>query len=327
LDGPSRPAPPWRVAFAELLQPLRSTLASYDRHKLVRDLGAGLGVAVVEVPQAMAYALVAGVPAQYGLYASIVQGASSALFGSTQHLVTGPTNTQSVLVAAVVSRVVLEQRGTPDPALYLSLVFALTLLKGLVQVAFALARMGNLLRYVSHSVVVGFTAGVGVLIAAGQLPSLLGLPPATGAPLPGLLGELRALSGPLAGVDPRAVGLGLGSLGLLLVLQRVAPRLPGTLLVLAVGASFVELAGWDASGVAVVGPLPGGLPGFVRPELGLREVELLLGGAFALAALGAVETVSITCDPIRRFSRRGLPTAPGPSSRASQVPRASRARR
>jgi len=255
----------------------------------------------------MAYALVAGVPPQHGLYASIVQGALSALFSSANHLATGPTNTQSVLVAAVVSRAVLEQRGEPDPALYLGLVFALTLLKGLLQLAFAVARMGNLLRYVSHSVVVGFTAGAGVLIAAGQLPSLLGLPPASGAPLPGLLGELRALAGPLANVDPRAVGIGLGTLALLLALQRAAPRAPAALLALAAGALAVKLAGWDATGLAVVGSLPRALPHFAWPGLGFREVELLLGGAFALAALGAIETVSIACSLAAQTGARVRP--------------------
>jgi SulP family sulfate permease len=271
-------------AFAAPFAPLRGTLAHYDRRTFARDLAAGASVAVVEVPQAMAYALLAGVPAQFGLYASIVQGAVSALFSSTNHLATGPTNTQSLLVAAVVSRAVFLQRGAPDAALYLSLVFALTLLKGLIQVAFAAARMGSLLRYVSHSVVVGFTAGAGVLIALGQLPSLLGLPAAHGAPF--------AL-GSLAQADGRAVGLGVGSFACVLVLERWLPRAPGALLALALSALVVRATGWDALGVATLGALPRALPGFAWPSMSLRYVELLLGGAFALAALGAVESVSI----------------------------------
>jgi sulfate permease, SulP family len=272
-------------ALAALFEPLRGTLVHYDRRAFARDLAAGASVAVVEVPQAMAYALLAGVPPQFGLYASIVQGAVSALFSSANHLATGPTNTQSLLVAAVVSRAVFLQRGVPDAALYLSLVFALTLLKGLIQVAFAAARMGSLLRYVSHSVVVGFTAGAGVLIVLGQLPSLLGLPPADGAPWAGIA--------PLAHVDGRAVALGVGSFALVLLLERWLPRAPGALLALAVSALVVRSTHWDALGLATLGALPRSLPGFAWPSMGLREIELLLGGAFALAALGAVESVSI----------------------------------
>jgi len=286
-------APQWRAALAEPFRPLLATLATYDRPKLWRDLAAGFTVAVVEVPQAMAYAYVAGVPPQYGLYTSIVQGALSALFASSQHLATGPTNTQSLLVAAVVSRVVLEQNGSSDPTLYLGLVFALTLLKGLLQIAFAVARMGSLLRYVSQSVVVGFTAGAGVLIAAGQLASFLGLAPAEGAARPGVLGPLRGVAAGLGAVDPRAVAIGLGSLAILLALGRLAPRAPAALVALAAGAAAARLTGWDVAGLPVVGELPRALPRPAVPALGLREAELLLGGAFALATLGAIETVSI----------------------------------
>jgi len=283
----------WRAALAQPFRPLRATLAGYDRHKLARDLAAGFTVAVVEVPQAMAYAYVAGVPPEYGLYASIVQGSLSSLFSSSEHLATGPTNTQSLLVASIVSRVVVEQGGAADPARYLSLVFALTLLKGLLQIAFAAARMGSLLRYVSQSVVVGFTAGAGVLIAVGQLGSFLGLAPAEGAARPGVLGPLRGVAAELGALDPRALAIGVGSLALLLVLRRLTPRAPAALLALAASAAAARLTGWDAAGLAVVGELPRALPRPAVPDLGARELELLLGGAFALATLGAIETVSI----------------------------------
>ena len=283
----------WRAALAEPFLPLLAALRGYQRGKLGRDLAAGLTVAVVEVPQAMAYAYVAGVPPHYGLYTSIVQGAVSALLSSSEHLATGPTNTQSLLVAAVVSRVVLEQGGASDPTLYLGLVFALTLFKGLLQLAFAAARMGSLLRYVSESVVVGFTAGAGVLIAVGQLPSFLGLPASAAPTPPGVLGALRDITARLCELDPRAVAVGLGSLAILLVLRRTAPRAPAALVALAAGALAARLSGWEATGLPVVGDLPRQLPRFALPALGLREAELLLGGAFALATLGAIETVSI----------------------------------
>jgi len=282
----------WR-AIGEPLQPLLATLRAYDRQKLRSDLRAGLTMAVVEVPQAMAYAVVAGVPPQYGLYTSIVQGALAALFTSNERLTTGPTNTQSLLVAAVVSRVAGEAGAEPDPAFYLQLVFALTLLKGLLQLAFAAARMGALLRYVSHSVIVGFTAGAGLLIAVGQLPSFLGVPPARTPGLPGVLGTLDALARRLDEVQLLALAMGAGSLALLLLLRRVAPRAPAALLTLGVAAVVTHQLGGEASGLAVVGEIPRQLPRLVVPALGFREAELLLGGALALAAVGTIETVAI----------------------------------
>ena len=277
--------------------PLSGTLRDYDLGKLRRDATAGLTVAVVEVPQSMAYALVAGVPPQIGLYTSIVQGFVAALFSSNERLATGPTNTQSLLVAAVVSRVVAERPGATDPELYLQLVFGLALLKGLCQLAFAAAGMGTLLRYVSHGVVVGFTAGAGILIAVGQAGAFLGLPSRAGAAfpgmMPGVIGPLRELAAGLGQIDPRAAGIGIGTLVILFGLRRLAPRLPEALIALVVVAAVTRLAGWDAAGLAVVGDLPARLPGFALPQIGLREVEWLMGGALALATLGTIETVSI----------------------------------
>ena len=123
------------------MPPIR-TARHYTLHKLRADLVAGLTVSVVELPQAMAYAIIAGVPPQYGIYTSIIQGVIGALLSSSEHLTTGPTNTQSLLVASAVAR--LAQMGGPQ---YLQLVFALAMLKGLIQLGFAAARMGTMVHY------------------------------------------------------------------------------------------------------------------------------------------------------------------------------------
>ncbi|HEM46592.1 MAG TPA: SulP family inorganic anion transporter, partial [Alphaproteobacteria bacterium] len=183
--------------------------------------------------------------------------------------------------------------GVTEPGTYLQLVFGLTLLKGLLQLAFAAARIGTLLRYVSQSVVVGFTAGAGILIAAGQLPSFLGVPRGAPAELPGAIGTLHALAQRVDEVQPLAVGVGAGSLALLLLLRRLAPRAPAALLTLTAAALVTASLGWEAAGLPVVGAIPRQLPGLTIPVLGYRETEMLLGGAFALATVGAIETVSI----------------------------------
>lgn len=281
-----------RVLLRRSFAPLVTTLREVSRADLRRDLAAGATVAAVEVPQAMAYALVAGVPPHYGLYASVVQGLIGAVFSSNERLASGPTNSQSLLTAAVATRAFEQLSGTGDDLLYLELVLALALLKGLFQLAFAAARMGTLVRYVSQSVIVGFSAGVGVLIAIGQLPHLLGL--MAGSEVAGVgFGALRQVAAHAGEADPRALVVGAGSLVLLLVLRRVSPLVPGALVALAVAALAVRAAGWGEAGLALVGEVPAGFPLPGLPLRGLAQVELLLGGALALAALGSIETVAI----------------------------------
>src|SRR5690606_22943705 len=126
------------------LAPLLASARTYNAGAFRSDLLAGLTVAVVEIPQAMAYAYIAGVPPQYGIYTSIIQGFVGAIFSSNDHLASGPTNTHALLIAATVARIV----DPGDVATYVQLCFGLCILKGLIQVAFAAARMGNLIRYV-----------------------------------------------------------------------------------------------------------------------------------------------------------------------------------
>ena len=264
-------------------------LAGYRPKTLRRDALAGLSVAVLELPQAVAYAVVAQVPPQYGIYTSIVHGVLAALFSSNEHLASGPTNTQSLLVAAAVSQIV-------DPGnaeLYLQLVIGIGLIKGLIQLLFAAARMGNLVRYVSSSVMVGFAAGAGVLIAVGQVPSFLGIEVGEARRLPGVVGEVEAWLPHLRDVNPLAVALGCGTLLIVLAMRWASPLLPGPLVGVVLPAAAVWLAGWTAAEVPLLGPLPEGVPWPAWPEMSLAHAEALLGGAFALALLGMIETVSI----------------------------------
>src|SRR3954468_16615239 len=143
------------MGVATLLKPFAppfETARHYSFYKFRKDIVAGLTVSVVEVPQAMAYAIIAGVPPVYGIYTSVIQGVIGAMLSSSEHMTTGPTNTQSLLIASAVHRLV---DPTGDPSRYLQLVFALAMLKGLIQLAFAAARMGNMVRYVSRSVIAG----------------------------------------------------------------------------------------------------------------------------------------------------------------------------
>jgi SulP family sulfate permease len=275
--------------LAPFLAPIE-TARRYSIRKLRRDLVAGLTVSVVEIPQAMAYALIAGVPPQYGIYTSVIQGIMGALLGSGEHLTTGPTNTQSLLIASAVTRLASPEG---DPAMYLQLVFILTFLKGIIQLIFAAASLGNMVRYVSRSVIVGLSAGAGVLIAVGQLPNFLGID-VSQAPkhLPGVLGAFERLVPNLGQVNPRAVTLGAICLAIVLGVRMVSKLLPGALLAVVVAAIIVWLQGWD-SALPIIGELPRGLPEFNPPELSWSRIETLLGGALALAMLGMLESVAI----------------------------------
>ena len=275
------------------MREVAKTVRDYDLSTGMADMMAGLTVSVVELPQAMAYALIAGVPAEYGIYTSIVQGIIGSLMASNDLLATGPTNTQSLLIAATVSHVVARSGGDAGPALYLKLAIGLTLLKGLIQILFATARMGALVRYVSRSVIVGFTAGAGVLIIFGQLPNLLGLKSTSGAALPGLLGSVPELATHLGQINTHAMGLGLGLLVLLIALRKCVPRLPGPLIAVVLGAAVVAVLGWTGGQLSLVSELSGSLPRPSLPSLSYDQAQALIGGAMALAVLGMIETVGI----------------------------------
>jgi SulP family sulfate permease len=277
-----------------LLTPFRPpfvTARHYSWRKFRKDIVAGLTVSVVEVPQAMAYALLAGVPPQYGIYTSVIQGVIGALLSSSEHMTTGPTNTQSLLIASAVTRLA---DPTGDPATYLRLVFALALLKGIIQLCFAAARMGEIVRYVSRSVIVGLAGGAGVLIIVGQLGRLIGVS-VTHAPhrLAGVAGEVERLAHVAHGFNGKAMLVGMISLGVFLAIRAVNRLLPGALFGVVAGAVVVVAMGWTPADLPLVGKLPTAFPHFSPPRVSIGEIQSLLGGALALALLGMLESVAI----------------------------------
>lgn len=272
-----------------LLSPIQAA-RGYNFSKFRQDFVAGLTVAVVAVPQSMAYAMIAGVPPVYGLYTAIVQGLLASLFTSSSHLSTGPINTLSLLVASAVARIAGDTSAPDYAQMYLQLVIAMTLMVGLLQLAFAAARMASLVQYVSHSVIVGFTAGAGILIAAGQIPSFLGIGQSQIRNLPGLLGIIERMLPYLKNVDAHALTLGCLALAIVIAARSISRFIPGPLLAAIVGGAIVALSGWK---VKIVGDLPQALPSFHLPHISWQLAEELLGGAFALGLVGMLEAYSI----------------------------------
>ena len=268
----------------------------YSLGKARRDAVAGLTVAVVAVPQSMAYAVIAGVPAEYGLYTVIIQCLIGSLFNSQKFLSVGPINTQSLLVAATVTRLLVEftEPGIDPTTLYIELVFALTFTKGLIQLGLAAANLGNLVRYVSQSVIVGFTAGAGVLIAAGQVNNFLGFATQREASnWPGLIGIIQRLIPHLGETSVHSVAIGGLSLAVVVGMRFVSRLAPGPLLAVVASAAVVGLAGWTADMLPLVKPLAGHLPAFQSPHITWARSEALFGGALALSLLGLMEAYSI----------------------------------
>jgi SulP family sulfate permease len=302
--------------LSRLLTPFKppiETLRHYNLHKLRKDLLAGMTISVVEVPQSMAYAIIAGVPPQYGLYTSVIQGTIGALLSSSEHMTTGPTNTQSLLVASAMHRLV---DPTADPIHYLQLVFCLTLLKGLIQLAFAAAQMGNMVRYVSRSVIAGLVSGAGFLIFFGQLPAFLGIHSKLRTDLPGILGSISRFVHYRQEVNVRSILIGLSVIAITVGLRQISKLLPGALTGVVFAAGLIWLMGWTNAAVPLIDPLPPGFPHFHVPHMGWLEAESLFGGALALAVIGMIESVAIAksiasrtgekIDPNQEFFAQGF---------------------
>ncbi|MEZ4518234.1 MAG: SulP family inorganic anion transporter [Chloroflexota bacterium] len=271
-------------ALGYLQQPVR-LVRQYDRSFLQPDLLAGITVAVILLPQGMAFSLVAGLPPQMGIYTAIVGGIAAGLWGSSKQLHTGPTNAISLLVLSSLASI-----AVPGSDSYILAAGLMSVMAGALQLALGLLRLGVIVNFVSHSVIVGFATGAAVLIAVGQLGSLFGIS-AHGS---NAILTLRDVVTGLPNANPATTALGLGAILLILLLQRIDRRLPGPLIALIVASLAVFLLGDRASGVAVIGELPKGLPPIAPlPITNLGLIAELSTGSLAVAAIGLVQTIAI----------------------------------
>lgn len=278
------------VALLAPLAPLARALRSYSPQKLWPDLQAGLTVAVVEVPQAMAYALIAGVDPQYGLYTSIIQNFIGAMLSSGEHLTTGPTMTQALLINSALARF-----AGLTGAEYVLMASSLALIKSLIQLSFFAARLGDMVRFVSRSVFVGLAAGSGVLIMVGQLPSFLGFSLRGEGPprFPGVPGLIDQMLPHFDQTHWQSVAIGCGALLIVVVMSRIHRLLPGPLVAVVAAAAVVAGFGLTGRELPLVNSFTPALPEFTVPWVGWEKAQYLVTGALALAMLGTIESVSI----------------------------------
>lgn len=260
-----------------------------NRHTLRDDLVAGATGALVVLPQGVAFATIAGLPPEYGLYAAMVPTVIAALFGSSLHLVSGPTTAISVAIFAVLSTY-----QEPGSAQYISMALTLTFLVGVCQLALGLARMGALVNFISHSVVIGFTAGAALLIAASQIRNFFGIEIVRGAPVHEILHQLYLQ---FDTIHWPVLCISLVTLATGIVIKRCCPKIPFMVVAMIVGSIVAALInvwlGPTATGIRTVGALPAHLPPLSHPDLSLGTLRLFFGPALVITMLGLTEAVAI----------------------------------
>jgi SulP family sulfate permease len=259
----------------------------YLKTKFRSDLTAGLTVGMVVIPQSLAYAVIAGVNPVYGLFTAIIPTVVGAIGGSSQYLITGPTNPTALVTASVLI-------GYVDRSDYLEYVLMLSVLAGLIKLLFGLFRLGALTRYLSNSVLVGFLSAAGLLIIAGQIGNLLGI----NLPRSSYLWTIaKNLIENYSMVNLLTLGISASSIGAMIIIHRFNPQLPAGLIVVFLMTLVVRFASLEEYGVRLVSAydIPENIQlSFHLPEIPLRELPALLVPSFAVALFGLMETVSIT---------------------------------
>jgi len=288
------PPLPGAVGWLFRYIPALDSLRTYSWRALGADLTAGLTVATVAAPQAMAYATLAGVPPQYGLFTAIVMTAVGALFDSSRQLINGPTNAISI---ALLSALAVVPEGERVPAAVL-----LAFLVGAVQLGIALLRLGDLTRFVSHSVIVGFTVGAGSLLVLDQMKNLLGLA-AVGQPADHFLKRFWLSLTEGGSVHWPTFLIGIGTMVVVVAFRQINGLrrdrgawfpIPQHLVAVALMATLVWAFDLNARyDVKIVGAMPASLPRFEIPDLKWDQVRLFADNALAIAVLGLLEAVAM----------------------------------
>jgi len=275
--------PAW---WAGRFLPFPSWLPMVNHRTIPADLLAGLTGAIVVLPQGVAFATIAGMPPEYGLYAAIVPTIIAALFGSSWHLVAGPSTTASLVLATALSAF-----AEPGTAHYVKLAITLAFMVGVMELALGVFRLGALVNFISHSVIVGFTAGVGIIIIITQIRNFVGLTVPQGLPVHALIVYIATHTG---GFDAAAAATGAITLATGIAVRRFLPRIP--FMIVAIVAGSLAGAAFNAAGahIATVGTLPSHLPYLSAPSFDPADWRMLMPAALAIAISALNESVSIS---------------------------------
>ena len=249
------------------------------------DFFAGLTGAIIVLPQSVAFATIAGMPPEYGLYTAMVVPIIAALFGSSFHLVSGPTTAISIVVFAAVSKY-----AAPGSEEFVALALTLTFLAGVYQLVFGLAKFGLLVNFVSHNVVIGFTAGAALLIASSQIPYILGIHIPRGE---GFINTWIDLYSGVGEFNIYLLIVGLGTLVSAIIIKLIRPKFPYLLIGMFVGGFLAFYLSGFTDSIKTVGVMPAYFPPLSSPNFSLNSLKSLAPEAFAIALLGLIEASSI----------------------------------
>jgi len=264
--------------------PLVKYLTPYSKGAVIKDIVAGLTVGIVLIPQAMAYAMLAGVPPIYGLYAGLVPLLIYALLGSSRQLSIGPVAVSSILVLAGISTI-----AAPFSEEYINLAILTGILAGALQLALGILRMGFLVNFLSRPVIAGFSSAAAIIIAIAQFKDIFGF--ATD-------GRTSAESfwltiSNLSSTHWLTLIVAISSLALLLGLRYIHKKIPAALIVAVLGTFLSAYLGWQDQGLSIIEDIPNQLPSFTVPEWSLADLRTILPTALTVGIIGMVEVLSM----------------------------------
>ena len=272
------------IKFASIF-PFLEWFRLTTKETIKADFIAGLTGAIIVLPQSVAFATIAGLPPEYGLYTAMVVPIIAAFFGSSFHLVSGPTTAISIVVFAAISK-----HAIPGSEEFIAMALTLTFLAGVYQLVFGLAKFGMLVNFVSHNVVIGFTAGAALLIASSQVPYILGIEVVKGE---NFIDTWSALFSGLGEINLYLLVVGLSTLASSILVKLYKPQLPNLLIGMFVGGFIAFYLSNFTQTIETVGVMPAYLPPLSTPDFSLNALKSLAPEAFAIALLGLIEASSI----------------------------------
>ena len=272
------------IKFASIF-PFLEWFRLTTKETIKADFIAGLTGAIIVLPQSVAFATIAGLPPEYGLYTAMVVPIIAAFFGSSFHLVSGPTTAISIVVFAAISK-----HAIPGSEEFIAMALTLTFLAGVYQLVFGLAKFGMLVNFVSHNVVIGFTAGAALLIASSQVPYILGIEVVKGE---NFVDTWSALFSGLGEINLYLLVVGLSTLASSILVKLYKPQLPNLLIGMFVGGFIAFYLSNFTQTIETVGVMPAYLPPLSTPDFSLNALKSLAPEAFAIALLGLIEASSI----------------------------------
>ena len=272
--------------------PILSWLPNYDKNNFRGDISAGLTVGVMLIPQGMAYAMLAGLPPIYGLYASLVPLFLYAMFGTSRQLAVGPVAMVALMVAAGVST--FAEPGTGE---YITLAILLAFMIGVIQFGMGILRLGFLVNFLSHPVITGFTSAAAIIIGLSQLQHLLGISlPRTNQIHEILYYAIQNINN----VNIPSLLLGITGIAGIMILKKWKKTFPSQLLIVAIGIIAVWLFGLHEKGVRIIGQVPEGLPSFSIPAIDTGTMQSLLPIALAIALVSFMESIAVAKAMVHR---------------------------